>query len=181
MANVGHVRLDPAGADCDPGGTIPGPPITIQNPDLPPDQLRWLLKPLTREELVMEANAWRDLLKGKVARDRRRRNRQQTSPGNPGELRHSQGHEAPRGSGDRNAIGHPNRRGNAVPRAQLLSSLDSLREERSALMDRSNVVLTELKAKGGEVAALEHYRDAVSEIIVDVTDTSALWTYFTAG
>jgi small conductance mechanosensitive channel len=71
----------------------------------------------------------------------------------------------------------PGAEGTPVPRAQLLSSLTSLREERSALIDRFNVVLVELKAKGGEVAALEQYRDAVAEIIVDVTDTSALWTF----
>jgi hypothetical protein len=44
----------------------PVPAITIQDPGIPPDQLRWLLKPLTREDLVVEANAWRDLLKSKV-------------------------------------------------------------------------------------------------------------------
>ena len=42
-------------------------PVTTGDPDIAPDQLQWLVKPLTQEELVIEADAWRDLLKAKVS------------------------------------------------------------------------------------------------------------------
>jgi len=40
--------------------------VTTQDPTIQIDQLRWLLKPLTQEELVVEADGWRDLLKAKA-------------------------------------------------------------------------------------------------------------------
>jgi small conductance mechanosensitive channel len=157
----------------------PVPAITIQDPGIPPDQLRWLLKPLTREDLVVEANAWRDLLKSKVGEIgaaeialKRGQGAARETLSTPGAATTAEGAGALRPD-----LAAPGAEGTPVPRAQLLSSLTSLREERSALIDRFNVVLVELKAKGGEVAALEQYRDAVAEIIVDVTDTSALWTF----
>lgn len=40
--------------------------ISANDPAISPDQLHWLVKPLTMEELIIEANAWRDLLKDAV-------------------------------------------------------------------------------------------------------------------
>jgi small conductance mechanosensitive channel len=153
---------------------------TVQDPGIPPDQLRWLLKPLTREDLVVEAEAWRNLLKitvtdigrAEIALKRVQVKSRET-PSTPGPAAITEG-----AGESRPDPAIPNVGEAAVPRTQLLSSLASLREQRSALIDRFNVVLVELKAKGGEVAALEQYRDAVAEIIVDVTDTSAAWTFF---
>ena len=51
-----------------------------------------------------------------------------------------------------------------------------LRAERTALIDRMNVVLTEFAAKGGETQEFDSYVQAVSGITVDVTDASATWT-----
>jgi small conductance mechanosensitive channel len=51
--------------------------------------------------------------------------------------------------------------------------------ERTALIDRFNVVLTELTAKGGDAAEYDKYIKAVSGIKVDVTDASATWTTIT--
>ena len=39
---------------------------TIANPQIPIDDLELLLKPLTKDELIVEANAWQDLLKKKA-------------------------------------------------------------------------------------------------------------------
>lgn len=50
------------------------------------------------------------------------------------------------------------------------------RDARTGLIDRLNVVLTNLKAKGGDAAAYETYTNAVSGITVKVTDASATWT-----
>ena len=64
-------------------------------------------------------------------------------------------------------------------KSELLDTLTELRTQRAALIERFNVVLAELKAKGGEVEVYEKYRDAVDDILVDVSDTSAVWTFIT--
>jgi small conductance mechanosensitive channel len=61
----------------------------------------------------------------------------------------------------------------------LLAHVTDLTAERTALIDRFNVVLAELKAKGGEPKEYETYIKAVSGIKVDVTDASATWSTLT--
>jgi small conductance mechanosensitive channel len=61
----------------------------------------------------------------------------------------------------------------------LLDVLTELRTQRSALIERFDLVLEELKAKGGDPKPYEQYRDAVAEIIVDVSDTAAVWKFIT--
>jgi len=61
----------------------------------------------------------------------------------------------------------------------LLKHVTDLMAERTALIDRFNVVLTELDAKGGETKEYDTYIKAVSGIKVDVTDASATWTTIT--
>jgi small conductance mechanosensitive channel len=51
--------------------------------------------------------------------------------------------------------------------------------ERTALIDRFNIVLEALRAKGGNTAEYDNYIKAVSGIKVDVTDASATWTTIT--
>jgi len=65
----------------------------------------------------------------------------------------------------------------AEQKNELLATLTELRTQRTALIERFNVVLEELEAKGGDVEAYAKYRDAVDEVIVDVSDTSAVWTF----
>lgn len=61
----------------------------------------------------------------------------------------------------------------------LVKHVTDLLAERTALIDRFNVVLAELKDKGGETEEFNTYIKAVSGIKVDVTDTSATWTTIT--
>ena len=61
----------------------------------------------------------------------------------------------------------------------LIEHITDLMAERTALIDRFNVVLAELKAKGGETEEYDSYIEAVSGIKVDVTDASATWTTIT--
>lgn len=61
----------------------------------------------------------------------------------------------------------------------LIKHVTNLMAERTALIDRFNVVLTELTAKGGDAAEYDKYIKAVSGIKVDVTDASATWTTIT--
>jgi small conductance mechanosensitive channel len=66
--------------------------------------------------------------------------------------------------------------GKADLRTALVKHVSDLRTERTVLIDRFNVVLTELRAKGGETQEFDSYIEAVSGIKVDVTDASATWT-----
>ena len=61
----------------------------------------------------------------------------------------------------------------------LLKHVNDLVAERTALIDRFNVVLAELTKKGGDSAEYDTYVKAVSGIKVDVTDASATWTTIT--
>lgn len=61
----------------------------------------------------------------------------------------------------------------------LLGHVTDLTAERTALIDRFNSVLAELKAKGGETKEYNTYIKAVSGLKVDVTDASATWTTIT--
>lgn len=61
----------------------------------------------------------------------------------------------------------------------LIKHVTDLRAERTALIDRFNVVLAELTDKGGDTAEYDAYVKSVSGIKVDVTDASAAWTTVT--
>jgi small conductance mechanosensitive channel len=61
----------------------------------------------------------------------------------------------------------------------LIKHVTELTAERTALIDRFNVVLAELADKGGDTAEYDTYIKAVSGIKVDVTDASATWTTIT--
>ena len=61
----------------------------------------------------------------------------------------------------------------------LIKYITDLMSERTALIDRFNIVLTELSAKGGDSDEYDTYIKAVSGIKVDVTDASATWTTIT--
>jgi small conductance mechanosensitive channel len=61
----------------------------------------------------------------------------------------------------------------------LVKHITDLLIERTLLVDRFNVVLDELKTKGGEIEEYDTYIKAISGIKVDVTDASATWTTIT--
>ncbi|MCP3890408.1 MAG: mechanosensitive ion channel family protein [Desulfobulbaceae bacterium] len=58
----------------------------------------------------------------------------------------------------------------------LLEHVTELTAERTLLIDRFKVVLAELASKGGETVEYDTYIKAVSGLKVDVTDASATWT-----
>ena len=59
----------------------------------------------------------------------------------------------------------------------LVKHITGLMAERTALIDRFNVVLAESKAKSGDTQEYDNYINAVSGISVDVTDASATWNW----
>lgn len=148
---------------------------TIADPKVAVDQLRWLLKPFAQKQLVIEANGWQGLLEAKV---------NQISQAEIGVLAQNQQQKTPDSAAAADGTPPPapaaaGTSAPAAPKEALLESLTALRAERTALIDRFNIVLAELTAKGGDAAPYTKYRDAVSEVIVDVSDTSAVWKYVT--
>ena len=137
------VGLHPTGVGAEEKKPTPSP-TTVDNPTIAIEDLSLLLKPLTKEELAVEADAWRDLLRTKVK-----------------------------------AISNVEIQANKTEgdaKVPLLEQATTLREERTALIDRTNAVLEELRTKGGKVEDYEKYISAVSGLTIDVTDTSAAWT-----
>ena len=57
----------------------------------------------------------------------------------------------------------------------LIEQAATLRDERTALLDRASVVVDALEEKGGDVEEYEKYLAAVSGVTVDVTDAGAAW------
>ncbi|MDH3901512.1 MAG: mechanosensitive ion channel family protein, partial [Gammaproteobacteria bacterium] len=67
----------------------------------------------------------------------------------------------------------------AESRNDLLKYLTGLREQQTALVDRTNVAIDDYERKGGVAEEVEEYRkyiSAVSAIEVDVSDARATWT-----
>jgi small conductance mechanosensitive channel len=175
---------------------------TTADPCIPVDELELLLKPLTKDELVVEAQGWIGLLKAKVSQISqaeiaiKRRNRQiQEAQKLTAELGEQADQvpgtsEGPAPPIDVSAQPAPDEKElesaaeqalqqaeeHREAKADLLEHLNNLREERTALMDRTRAVLAALKAKGGDIAEYEQYIKAVSGITVDVSDTAYVST-----
>ena len=70
----------------------------------------------------------------------------------------------------------------AAARSKLLNNLTELREQQTALVDRTTAVVDAFEEKGGATEQVEEYRqyiNAVSGIKVDVSDAEAVWTTIT--
>jgi small conductance mechanosensitive channel len=134
----------------------PPAPVTTGDPAIPVAQLEFLVVPLTRADLEVEAAAWQDLLKVKATEV------------SAAEIAIAQ-KSAAESEGDA-AADAPN-----ADKQALLDEATELREQRTALIDRLNVVVDELETKGGEVEEYREYITAVSGIKVDVSDTEAAW------
>lgn len=134
--------------------------VTTADPTVPVDHLDLLLDPLTKEELLAEAEAWRDLVKAKVtAISTEEINTRKTGSGKPTAV-----------------LTQEQKSQTQVGRESSLQLLAQMREEKTALLDRLEIVLDAYKIKGGDAGDLEKYAEAVSGIKVEVTDTSATWS-----
>jgi small conductance mechanosensitive channel len=142
LAGGGGTRGDDAAA-------VAPAPVTTADPDVSPDHLKFLVKPLTKDELAVEAAAWRDVLKAKVA-----------------ELSRLQ-FEAKQAAADV-AAGAEKAATAADPTA-----INKLQAERTLLSDRLRAVLDEWEKKGGDPAEYRAYTSAISGLDVDVSDASA--------
>lgn len=141
----------------------PPKPTTTSDVEITVDQLELLVKPLTREELAVEAAGWRDLLKEKVEESSKLQvsAKQQTQSSEVGS------EEEP---GDAGADADE-----TDLKAELVEKLPQLQEQRTQLIDRLNVVLDAWELKGGEDEEYRQYVSAVGGLEIDVTDASTTW------
>jgi small conductance mechanosensitive channel len=232
--------------------------VTVADPEIPKDELELRLKPLTRAQLKVEADAWLQLLQAKVkeistaeiaAKYKKKElagaddvkdalaateKAEQAAAAAPGDekaaeeleqakrdlretldeaketLKKSQQDkevqqvtretlsEAAESGGGKTAVapavsGTPAvgdtaamkesvkqiEEQQAAARTTLLNKLTELREQRTALVDRTNAVIAAYEEKGGPEEQVQEYRQyvaAVSGIKVDVSDAEAVWT-----
>ncbi len=151
---------------------------TTGDPDIPVAHLQIMLQPLRQDQLAIEAEAWMTLLEQKI---------QQIAET---DLALRQATEA---SGEASAEDDAAETDTASPaatgtgaevaaaaleeRKQALSDqLVELRSQRSALIDRCNVVLDEWEAKGGDPATQRQYISAVTGVKAADLDTDVLWS-----
>jgi len=139
--------------------------VTTSDPEIPVEHLKLLVKPLTKEELVVEADAWRDLLKAKV----QERAEQQIAVKKETQTA-EKAEEA--GSGEAAGATDTPKQEAAAERPvdaemaeerkrQMAESIPQLQEEQAHLVDRLNVVVDALEKKGGRSRALPpvHFGD----------------------
>ncbi|MGB5616778.1 MAG: mechanosensitive ion channel domain-containing protein [Desulfobacterales bacterium] len=122
-------------------------PTTTGNPEIPVKELQYLIKPLTKEDLLIEADGWQAVLKDHIAKISAKQIQAMQAEG--------------------------------TTKTQILEEVTQLQEQQTALIDRVDTVVNELRKKGGEIEAYEKYLAAVSGIKVDVTDAGSTWTVIT--
>jgi small conductance mechanosensitive channel len=123
------------------------PPVTTADPAVPLNEFELLLRPLTKDDLKVEADGWLGLLKEHGTRFSRNKI------------------DAMRAEGD--------------AKTTLLAEATKLQEQQTALMDRVQAVVEELRKKGGEVDVYDKYLKTVSGVKVDVNDAAGSWTLVT--
>ncbi|MBN1974133.1 MAG: mechanosensitive ion channel [Sedimentisphaerales bacterium] len=127
--------------------------VTANDPNVQIEELKLLLKPLTKDELIVEADAWQNVLKSKIQEI--------------GDIE-IQILKFPKAGGNEE---------NAKLKEQMVETATKFREEKTGLIDRFNAVLDALKLKGGEVGDYKTYIAAVSGIdmsMENIQDVSAL-------
>ena len=205
-------------------------PVTVSDDAVPVEVLTFRVRPLTKCELEVEAQAWQALLQAKVAeisdaevarfyekeaiagireadsaledaREATAESDEETAQEaqqkaaealqEVTELETELSRDAALQEAIEAAADNLEQTGEAVAveseseedRSELKNALAAyateLIEQRTALIDRLEVVLTEFAAKGGDRAPYDNYVSAVSGINLDVTDASATWTTVT--
>jgi small conductance mechanosensitive channel len=146
-----------------PGATTTG------NPDIPIAELEWRLKPLTVENLEVEAQGWQGLLKKKV---------EQIADANIVLLEQKEDQKERAEEEGKIIVKDEPTEKEQEQKTGLLEKLTRLNEERTVLLDRSRLVVDAYEEKGGDeekVASYRKYMDVAGGVKVDVSDTQALW------
>lgn len=152
-------------------------PVTTGDPAIPVDELELLLKPLTKSQLLIEAEAWRALVQAKAEQiskaeitvkrqnqeiEKTEQTKETTEPAPDKEIAAQKQEEQ---------------------KVQLLEGIAELRKDRTVLLDQFKTVITDLEAKTDEndadtltkIRDYQLYASAVSGIQVDVKDATSTW------
>ena len=130
---------------------------TVNDPNIPVVVLKQLLNPLTKDELIVEANAWQKLLENKYKEINNLEHPKWAING---------GIETPEDS-------------NAVLQKKVLATTNKLREQKTVLLDRYDAVVEALRLKGGDVDTYKRYADQVSGLGITTDSFSAIKTKLT--
>ena len=155
----------------------PPEPTTTGNPDIPVDELDSLLKPMTKSQLLIEAEGWQALVQAKaekIARAEIAIKRQNQ------EIEKTEQIEETAESTSGKEIATQEKEDQKV---KLLEAIAELRKERTVLLDQFKAVVTALEAKTYEndadtlakIRDYQLYASAVSGIQVDVKDATSTW------
>jgi small conductance mechanosensitive channel len=126
----------------------PPKPITTGNPDISIDELEFRLKPLTKDDLAIEADGWLEVLK----KHNEKLAAVQITALKAAELKKED---------DENA--------------KLLESLSQHEQRQAALANRLQAVIEEFKSKGGKVDDYEAYISAISGVDLELGALRANW------
>ncbi len=150
----------------------PPEPKTTSDPEVPVDQLSLLLKPLTKDQLVVEADGWQGLLQNKLMEisqmqiDLLKEKASKEAAEAADEAASEEIASEPVASADAEASDGDD---------QAADTLVDLQEERTHLVDRNNVVIDALEAKGGDVEGYRKYISSSTGIDFKATDASTTW------
>jgi small conductance mechanosensitive channel len=148
-------------------------PVTTADAKIPVDHLKLLVKPLTKAELVVEADGWRDLLKAKGQEIAQLQIAVKQHDATAKQL----SEEAASKAAASDKPQEPAAAEAATARKQeLAAALPKLQEEQTHLTERFNAVLDALEKKGGDVEVYRKYAAAVTGLDIDVTDAATTWT-----
>ena len=166
--------------------------VTATDVNIPLEALSYRVKPLTKCELQAEAEAWLLLLKEKVteisnaevAAIYKKKQLQAEKQAEDVSAEDAPVQEAIKSKtgieqGQAEPGSEPAKQTAAEIKTAQVKHATNLRSERTALIDRFNIILDQWNAKGGDTAEYASYIKAVSGIKVDVTDASATWITIT--
>jgi small conductance mechanosensitive channel len=152
-------------------------PVTTGDPEVPIDHLKLLVKPLTKEELIVEADGWRDLVKAKVQEIGQQQIAvlEKAEEAKDAEKAEGKSDKATPES-DKSQPAKEKADSASEEKRELAETIPELKEEQTLLTDRLRVVVEGLEAKGGEVEAYRQYMLAVSGLDLDVADAGTSLT-----
>jgi small conductance mechanosensitive channel len=130
---------------------------TVNDPNIPVEVLKELLRPLTKDELIVEANAWQKLLENKYIEINLLEHPKWAIKGSV---------ETPEDS-------------NAVLQKKVLVTTNKLREQKTGLLDRFDAVVEALRLKGGDIDSYLKYAAQVSGLGITTDSFSAIKTKLT--
>jgi small conductance mechanosensitive channel len=152
--------------------------VTTTDPEIPVEELALLLKPLPKDKLLVEVDAWQALLQEKaeeIARAEIAVQRQNREVGARVEKQ-----QAVKTAAQTMERAEDRKKKEKVA---LLEQVNTLREERTVIIDRLNAVLDELQTKTDEedtdtlakIRGCRLYISSVQGIRVDVKDATSTW------